>query len=224
MMDDRSAPKLAVFVNSKMEEAPDPCPKYWELLNEQDKLSYKYLRQTLASPRCKNRRNRSAKTFNDILEAIKKYVVRGDGHDHDRALVCGVCWLRNSIAINTRQLRLILSKCKSSINGSFQTLGYGTIPNGTESTAELIKYFPEFESNFPELRQWTVRQQSNNAATPSKLSDIISQTLAPPIPPANPPTQFPLLAPVPASPLHPQNLLNPSELMVQSKEMYLPSH
>ncbi|EAX92155.1 hypothetical protein TVAG_383280 [Trichomonas vaginalis G3] len=200
-----------------MDESPDPCPKFWDLLTEQDKMSYKYLRQTLASPRCKNRRNRSAKTFNDILEAIKKFVVRGDGRDHDRALVCGVCWLRNSIAINTRQLRLILSKCKSSINGSFQTLGYGTIPNGTESSAELIKYFPEFEGNFNELRQWTVRQLNNQVATPPKLTEIITQTYAPAtnlIP--TPSTQFPPI--VPPQPIHPTSLLSNNEIIIQSKE------
>ena len=98
-------------------EKPDPCPMYWEKLSDTDKRQYLFLRQTLASPTCKNRRNRSAQTFSEILQGIKAYVVRGEPADHDRSLVCGVCWLNDKIAINTRQLRLILSKCKSSING-----------------------------------------------------------------------------------------------------------
>ena len=162
-------------------ENPEPRPKYWELLSEPDKRSYSFLRQTLASPTCKNRRNRSAQTFLEILEGIKTFVVRGDEKgDHDRSLVCGICWLNDKIAINTRQLRLILSKCKSSINGSFQQLGYGTIPTGADSSAELVKFFPELENNFSELRQWTVRQLIPQAPVlPAKLSDLITQSYAP---------------------------------------------
>ena len=162
-------------------ENPEPRPMYWDLLSEPDKRSYLFLRQTLASPTCKNRRNRSAQTFSEILEGIKTFVVRGEEKgDHDRSLVCGICWLNDKIAINTRQLRLILSKCKSSINGSFQQLGYGTIPTGADSSTELVKYFPELENNFPQLRQWTVRQLIPQAAVlPAKLSDLITQSYAP---------------------------------------------
>ena len=158
-------------------EKPDPCPMYWEKLSDTDKRQYLFLRQTLASPTCKNRRNRSAQTFSEILQGIKAYVVRGEPADHDRSLVCGVCWLNDKIAINTRQLRLILSKCKSSINGSFQQLGYGTIPTGADSSAELINYFPELENNFPQLRQWTVRQLLPQTSEPqTKLSQIVTES------------------------------------------------
>lgn len=173
--------KVLYFDPEMESENPEPRPMYWDLLSENDKRSYLFLRQTLASPTCKNRRNRSAQTFSEILEGIKTYVVRGDEKgDHDRSLVCGICWLNDKIAINTRQLRLILSKCKSSINGSFQQLGYGTIPTGADSSAELVKYFPELENNFPQLRQWTVRQIIPQAAVvPAKLSDLITQSYAP---------------------------------------------
>ena len=156
------------------EEGPDSVPLYWDRLTDDDKHAYLFLKKTLASPTCKNRRNRSTETFQDIINGLKAFVVRNDQNDRNRMLVCGICWLPNqAIAINTRQLRLILSKCKSSINGSFQQLGYGTVPTGTDSAAVLIKIFPELENNYPELRQWTVRQLLSATPTPLKLQQLI---------------------------------------------------
>ena len=103
--------------------------------------------------------------------------MRGDSEDRNRALVCGIYWLKDSIAINTRQLIKILSKCKSSINGSFQQLGYGTIPAGVDSCGELIKVFPEWNNNFSELRQWTVRQLMSSAPKPSSIAEFLQKTL-----------------------------------------------
>ena len=153
----------------------DPKPKYWNLLNESDKEGYWQLRSALASPICKNRRNKSIQTFNDVINTIKAYVVRKDEGDLGRSLVCGIIWLEDGIAINTHQLRMIISKCKSSINGSFQALGYGTIPTGADSAGELIRKFPFMRNNFAELRQWTVRQKISKSQPPSKLSELITQ-------------------------------------------------
>ena len=137
-------------------------PRYWDLLSLEDKSSYEVMRGALSSPSCKNRRNKSLETFTEIIETIHSYVVRNDNDDWKRALVCGVCWLgKDAVAINTRQLRLLIAKCKSSINGSFQQMGYCTLPAGTESASSLIKYFPFLRDNFSELRQWTVRRRSN---------------------------------------------------------------
>ena len=153
-------------------------PAYWERLSEEDKMTYAFLRKTLASPNCKNRRNQSQKTFKNILKGLKSFVVRGDAGDRDRMLVCGISWLPNqTIATNTKQLRIILSKCKSSINGSFQSLGYGTVPSGADSATSLIKLFPEFEKNYPELRQWTVRQLFSSTPKPSSLEQLIQANL-----------------------------------------------
>jgi hypothetical protein len=52
----------------------------------------------------------------NILTTVRNFVMWNETDDWKRALVCGICWLNADIAINTRQLRLLLSKCKSSIN------------------------------------------------------------------------------------------------------------
>lgn len=155
-------------------------PNHWDLLNHEDQEQYTSLQKTLSSPACKNRRNRSKQTFSNILSTIKNFVIRNDEDDISRSLVCGIGWIPNGIAINTRQLRLLIAKCKSSINGSFHALGFSAVPTSAETASVLSKLFPCLNNNFSELRQWSVRfkgsfdtnitqPQPMNVVLPSKL-------------------------------------------------------
>lgn len=132
-------------------------PLFWELLNDIDRDSYVRMRIALSSPACKHRRHHSVEINGEILNSVRNFVVRGDGDDWKRALVCGICWMPEAVAVNTRQLRLLLSKCKSSINTLFQNLGYSTIPASSEFTGSLVRVFPLLKDNFAELRKWTPR-------------------------------------------------------------------
>jgi hypothetical protein len=93
-----------------------------------------------------------------MLTLIKAYVVRGTSADLNRALVCGILWLPRYLAVNIHELQLLTSKCKSSLNGSLHTMGYGTIPTGLNSAGELLAAYPWMKDNYAELRRWTVRQ------------------------------------------------------------------
>ena len=154
----------------------NPEPQYWNLLSHDDKSAYAQLRSALSSPACKNRRNKSIATFSEIVDAIHKYVEKGDGNDNKRSLVCGITWIDDGIAINTHQLRLLINKCKSSINGSFQAMGYGTIPTASDSASQIIQKFPFLKNNFSELRQWTVRKLITNSDLSDSLSEIVSKS------------------------------------------------
>ncbi|KAH0792556.1 potassium/sodium hyperpolarization-activated cyclic nucleotide-gated channel 1 [Histomonas meleagridis] len=158
-------------------------PAHWELLTPEDQHGYEMLQKALASPECKNRRNKSNETFIEVLNTIKNYVVRGDEGDIKRSLVCGIVWLESGIAINTHQLSPLIHKCKSSINGSFQSLGYGTIPTGSDSSNELLSTFPFMRANFSELRQWTIRQKITDNQPKAKISQLVLQKLQNTAPP-----------------------------------------
>lgn len=139
------------------------APRYWDWLSESDRIEYSELKKELSSSNYKNKRNRSKETFVTLLSKVKNFVIKGDAGDTNRALVCGIVWLDKGVAINTHQLCLLTGKCKSSINGSFQRLGYGTMPTGTDSSGDLISKFPLLKSNFGELRQWTIRKKLNDS-------------------------------------------------------------
>lgn len=136
-------------------------PQYWDLLPDQDKTTYMQLKHDFTAGNVKRVRNGRLETFDGILESIRHFAVRGDENDWKRYLVCGVCWMENAIAINTRQLRLLVSKCKSSINGSLQKMGYSTNMSHSESWKILFPHIPMLKDHFAELRQWTIRYKAS---------------------------------------------------------------
>ncbi|OHT07381.1 hypothetical protein TRFO_24468 [Tritrichomonas foetus] len=134
-------------------------PQFWEFLNKNDKKQYIYMRKTLSSKVCKNHRNHSRQTFVQIVNTIKTFSIRNNADDWKRCLVCGIFWLpNNEIAVNSKQLCLLLSKCKSSINGSFQSIHYIAATNSFEKVKTLVETLPFSKTSLIELRQWTVRQ------------------------------------------------------------------
>jgi hypothetical protein len=144
---------------------------YWNLLSEPDKMAYGHMRQSLSSSACKHRRHHSKEINQDNLTRLRGFVMRGDADDWKRALVCGVCWLNGAIAINTRQLRLLMSKCKSSINAMFQDIGYATVPTTSDYGGALAAFFPVIKDNFAELRKWTIR-----SAKPVQNTENVPET------------------------------------------------
>jgi hypothetical protein len=157
-------------------------PSYWALLDETDKLAYTTMRQGLSSSACKHRRHHATEINKDILATIHGFVMRNDNENWKRALVCGICWLPDAIAINTRQLRLLLSKCKSSINSMFQSLGFTAVPTTTDYGSALAAAFPLIKDNFAELRQWTIRSvkppvaEDENGQPPEVLIELTDAT------------------------------------------------
>lgn len=147
-----------------MEESSPPhvsdgekLPQYFDLLSDKDKSEYRNLRLAFNADSLRRNRGKRVETFDGILEMIRQFAEKGDDNDWKRCLVCGVCWMDPAIAINTRQLRLLIAKCKSSINGSLQKMGFSTNPSHSESWKILFSRIPLLKDNFTEIRQWTIR-------------------------------------------------------------------
>lgn len=151
-----------------------------EKLSDSDRSCYQILKQMLTSSACKNRRNKSAETFQDVVDSIHAFVMRGDENDLNRGIACGMFWVNNDIAINTRQLRILLNKCKSSINGSLQMIGYSSPSSKTDTSTLLVNIFPFWKDNFRELRQWTIRRRTSGAVHSPKLllNEFLQKTLS----------------------------------------------
>lgn len=151
-----------VFLMSSDGEQESNVPRFFELLSESDKNEFRKLKESLNGGR--NKRGKRLEAFAEMLESVKKFAIKSDADDWKRCMVCGVCWIDNGIAINTRQLRLLIDKCKSSINGSLHRMGYNPTSTAGDVNSTLVEKMPILKGNFSELRQWTVRQQG--VATP----------------------------------------------------------
>lgn len=144
-------------------------PPYWEILSDVDREGYHDLRNRLAMNRSDGR-DGSTDSFESVLRAVRTFSERNDENDWKRFLVCGVCWMDRAIAVNTRQLRLLVSKCKSSINGSLKKMGYSTNTAHSESWKILFPRIPRLQNHFTELRQWTIRYQNAQAPQPVRMA------------------------------------------------------
>lgn len=129
-----------------------------EFLSKEDVDYYKNLKRTLSSHICRNCRNRRIESFNEILSTIHYYITRKKEDSWKRSLICGVCWYKNYIVVNIRQMSYLLDKCKSSINGSLQRLCFIVLPDKQQSLQIIIEAIP-YLKNHPDLIQtWSVRQ------------------------------------------------------------------
>jgi hypothetical protein len=147
-------------------------PRFWQKLSPSDQQGYLSLRAEFATPKFSNQRCRSTAQFGVMLDLIKSFVVRGDGDDLSRSLVCGLLWMSNGIAVNIQQMKLLTSKCKSSINGSFGHLRYLPVTSGADTAGELLQAFPFMKDQFSELRQWTVRQLTEEMKAEPMRCDV----------------------------------------------------
>ncbi|KAK8896253.1 hypothetical protein M9Y10_014150 [Tritrichomonas musculus] len=139
-------------------------PRYWNLLSAEDRYKYTVMRAEMSSPSNKNQRNKRIETFSDALDKIKNFAIRDESDDWKRCLVCGICWLPEGIAINTHQLKILIFKCKSSINGSLQKMGYNVTLGRTEAANAMTSSIPFLKNSSSELRQWTVRKKSEDGS------------------------------------------------------------
>jgi hypothetical protein len=56
-------------------------------------------------------------------------------------------------------MRVLVGKCKSSINGSIQQLGYFAQPQNMGMDPELLAQIPSDYHEISELRKWTIRRR-----------------------------------------------------------------
>jgi hypothetical protein len=80
-----------------------------------------------------------------------------------RAVVSGICFAGPMICVNTRQLKNLLCRCKSSINGILQELGYVGLRVRSETRSCVLASMPSLEWSADILRRWSVRHASTDA-------------------------------------------------------------
>jgi hypothetical protein len=132
-------------------------PRFFELLSASDQERYNALRLAVSSPDCRNNRNQRLDKFQEMLGVVREFCEHSPDDRAPRYLVCGVCPLADAIGINIRQLRILFNKCKSSINGSFQRMGWIGLPLKDATLEDFLAKIPSLRTNFAELREWSVR-------------------------------------------------------------------
>lgn len=152
------------------------APCHFELLSQADVKDYIIMRNNFSVEVNKSKKGERRESFINTLKIIRSYIERNDADDWKRSLVCGVIFLNgensifsqikvlsSAVAINIQQLRVLLGKCKSSINGSLQQLGYQSLPASPigKLYEEVIRKVPYFQKDINELKKWTFRENES---------------------------------------------------------------
>lgn len=136
---------------------------YWGPLSPEDKTEFMRLRANFLQGQKISSKDRRIVTFRKELVSVLKYIERSDTHKEERSVLVGVCFAGPFICVNTRQLKNFLGRCKSSINGSFQQMGYSALRTKAKARACVVAVMPSLQNEQNILRQWTVRCASNDA-------------------------------------------------------------
>ena len=139
-------------------------PGPWKHLSEEDKTSFLRLRQHFHQMQ-KTIKDHCSSSFSQEISSVIKYIDSSPNSRENRCAVAGLAIAGPFIAVNTRQLMSFLGRCKSSINGSLQNLGYQSLRSKTKARECVLSILPSFEKDASLLRQWTVRCATENAKT-----------------------------------------------------------
>lgn len=168
--------------NERHQQGPHGIPEFIELLSVEDKQLYEKLQNNVGSPNYRYNRNHRIDTLKDLFSNIRDFCEHDNEEDErwKRYLVCGICWFKDYIAINTKQLRLLISKSKSTINGALAKMGYQTVSLKGEQASLLLEKIPYLFGHYKEFRKWSIRKIKSNDTEnirkrKSRRNEIINQ-------------------------------------------------
>jgi hypothetical protein len=136
---------------------------YWNLLPQDDRSEYIRLRTSFHHAQKISSKDRRVVTFRRELTIVIQFLERSPENLEARCIVTGVCFAGGIVCVNTRQLKGFLKRCKSSINGSFQQLGYVALRTKSKARNCVLTVLPSLQHDQNILRQWTVRAVSDDA-------------------------------------------------------------
>jgi hypothetical protein len=138
--------------------SPVPSPRcVWNELSSDDQKEFARVRQEFEDSPKVTSRDRRLQTFPRDLRQVVSFIERSPQNAEARAIVVGLCFVGAVVCINTRQLKTFMARSKSSINGSFQTLGYRLVSAKSKAHECCLAAMPALRGNRDIIRQWTAR-------------------------------------------------------------------
>jgi hypothetical protein len=158
--------------------------RHWLELSDYDRHRYNELRLFFRQQQKDCLRERRTSPFLVEITSILAFTdQRTPGRD-SRCIVAGIGCSGAHIVVNTQQFKHLVGRCKSSINGGFQQIGYDVVRNRNAARERITHIIPALRVE--SLRQWTVRCAGDDAsvcfysaAVPTELVTPIDDGLIP---------------------------------------------
>ena len=152
------------IIRAAVTESDPPQPtKFWNMLTAEDQKEFLKLKTAFHRSGTASGKDRRVATFRKELCSVLAFLERDSAHREERSIVSGIAFAGPFICVNTRQLKAFLGRCKSSINGSFQQMGYVALRTKTKARNCITTIMRPLFKEQTILRQWTVRCAARNA-------------------------------------------------------------
>ena len=135
---------------------------YWNMLPEDEKEDYLRIIEEFRNEEKKTSKDKRIFSFPNERSKIINFIERSEVNKEVRCILVGICFCGPILCLNNRQLKLLTCRCKSSINGSFQKLGYVSILSKSKSKDCVLAALPSLKAHTTILRQWSSRYVSSN--------------------------------------------------------------
>jgi hypothetical protein len=132
-------------------------------ISREDNDEFLTIRATFRQRQKLSAKERRVLPFRQELLIALEFIERRPQHMEARAVLAGVCFAGRLICVNTRQLKSFLARCKSSINISFQNLGFVALRGKAKARDCVLAVLPSLNTHPTILRQWTARYVSDHA-------------------------------------------------------------
>lgn len=157
---------------------------YWENMALKDKTEFIQLRDSFHQNQKTSVKDRRLVSFSNEMQMVLNFTEKNDTYRENKCILIGVAFAGPFICVNTRQLKTFLGRCKSSINGSFQQLGYVALRTKSKARNCVLSVLPSLSNESNLLRQWSVRCASEDAkfcyiskCMPAHLPEITAEDL-----------------------------------------------
>ena len=134
----------------------------WSALTRADQEEFGRVRAELHQSQNSAQKDKRLVQFPLELASVLAFIDRSPHGVEARSIAAGASFAGPFIAVNTRHLKHFIGRCKSSINGCFQLIGYPTVRVKAKARECVITALPSLQSNQNILRQWTVRYASED--------------------------------------------------------------
>lgn len=144
-----------------MEESSYPSI-FWNQLSQEEKRDFLQTRNAFHQAQKGTGKDRRVVSFRRELLSVLNFIEKSEIHKDIRSILVGLCFAGPFICVNTRTLKGFLGRCKSSINGSFQQMGYAAVRTKSKARNCVLAVLPNLAEDQITLRQWTVRYATND--------------------------------------------------------------
>ncbi|OHT09373.1 hypothetical protein TRFO_21674 [Tritrichomonas foetus] len=135
----------------------------WSKLTQDEKNEYARLKSHFSLQQKSAIKDRRTVSFASEMNSILSFIESSPNGRENRSLIVGIAYAGPFVCVNTRTLKGFVCRCKSSINGSFQQIGYVSIKNKQKTRICILSLLPSIEKDPATLRQWTVRYAGEDA-------------------------------------------------------------